>query len=78
MLSMKTQEMKIINPQAAGIDVGSKSHYVGVGQNLNAVKEFGVYSSDHQAMIAYLNENRITTIAMESTGSYWQTLFFAL
>ncbi len=44
---MKTQEMKIINPQAAGIDIGSKNHYVGIGQNLNAVKEFGVYSSDH-------------------------------
>ena len=75
---MKTHEMKIVNSNAAGIDVGSKSHYVGVGQNLTDVKEFGVYSSDHQSMIDYLSENRITTIAMESTGSYWQTLFFAL
>lgn len=75
---MKIQEMKIINTHAAGIDVGSKSHYVGIGQNLTDVKEFGVSSSQHQAMIDYLNENKITTIAMESTGSYWQTLFFTL
>ena len=49
---MKTQEMKIINPQAAGIDVGSKSHYVGVDQ-----------SSEHQNMIDYLKQH---TITMES------------
>ena len=29
-------------------------------------------------MIQYLRDHRITTIAMESTGSYWQTLFAAL
>ena len=57
---MKTQEMKIINPQAAGIDVGSKSHYVGVGQSLDQVKEFGVYSSEHQNMIDYLKQHTIT------------------
>ena len=44
---MKTQKMKIINPQAAGIDLSSKSYYVGVSQSLDQVKEFGVYSSKH-------------------------------
>lgn len=29
-------------------------------------------------MIGYLNEQDVTTIAMESRVSYWQTLFFAL
>lgn len=74
----KSAKMKIINSYAAGIDVGSRSHYVGVGQQPNDVSEFGVYSSDHLKMIAYLRENNITSIAMESTGSYWQTLYFAL
>jgi transposase len=75
---MKKQEMKVINLNAAGIDIGSKSHFVGVGQGLDEVKEFGVYSSDHQKIIEYLQAHKITTIAMESTGSYWQTLFFTL
>lgn len=75
---MKIQEMKIINPHAAGVDVGSKSHYVAIGQNIEDVKEFGIYSSDHESIIKYLRENNIITIAMESTGSYWQTLFFTL
>lgn len=74
----KTEEMQIINPHAGGIDVGSKSHFVAVGQNVDALKEFGVYSSDHEKIISYLKDNKITTVAMESTGSYWQSLFVAL
>ncbi len=70
--------MKIINPHSAGIDVGSKSHFVAVGQKENQIKEFGVYSSDHKDIIAYLRKHKVTTVAMESTGSYWQTLFFEL
>ena len=69
------EKMKIVNPYAAGIDIGSKSHFVAIGQGKNDVQEFGVYSKDYQLMIGHLNKNRITTIAMESTGSYWQTLF---
>lgn len=75
---MKIEKMKVINPNAAGIDVGSRSHYVAIGQNEEDVEEFGVYSSDHAKMIVHLKENGIKTIAMESTGSYWQTLYFAL
>ena len=74
----KTAKMSIIHPNAAGVDVGSKSHYVGIGQGTEDVMEFGVYTSDHLKMIEYLKEHRITTIAMESTGSYWQSLFFEL
>ncbi|MEB2778753.1 transposase, partial [Algoriphagus sp. D3-2-R+10] len=42
------------------------------------VGEFGVYSQDHELMIVYLKDHGITTVAMESTGSYWQSLFLAL
>jgi transposase len=74
----KEEKMQIIYPHAAGIDVGSKSHLVAVGQLETQFKEFGVYSSDQTNMINYLNENNIQTIAMESTGSYWQSLFLSL
>jgi len=74
----KIEEMKILNPYAAGIDIGSKSHFVSVGQEENLIREFGVYSPDHKQIISYLQEHKITTVAMESTGSYWQTLFFEL
>ncbi|UZR98456.1 hypothetical protein [Chondrinema litorale] len=66
----KKVSMEMVNPQAAGIDVGSRSHYVSIGQTKEDIREFGVYTQDHEAMIAWLKESKITTIAMESTGSY--------
>jgi len=71
--------LDVINYCAAGIDVGSRSHYVAVGQDpVKDVREFGVYALNHEQMIAWLNERKVKTIAMESTGSYWQTLFAVL
>lgn len=70
--------MPIVNAHAAGIDVGSKSHWVAVDQLHQHVREFGVYTKDHELLIDYLRAYKITTVAMESTGSYWQTLFNVL
>lgn len=70
--------MEVINPHAAGIDIGSRSHYVAIGQHESQVREFNVYSSGQQEMICYLKENGILSVAMESTGSYWQSLFRVL
>ncbi len=75
---MQDITFQILNPQAAGIDVGSRSHLVAVDQDRDKVREFGVYTADHQQLIEHLRQYDITTIAMESTGSYWQTLFNAL
>ena len=71
-------KMPVINPHACGIDVGSRSHYVATGQGSEEVKSFGVYTKDHHEMVAYLQSKGVKTIAMESTGNYWQTLFAAL
>jgi len=70
--------LEIVNPKAAGIDVGSRSHFVAKGQQTDDVKEFGVCASDHEELILWLKKYGIKTIAMESTGSYWQNLFSAL
>jgi transposase len=74
----KNALMPIINSYAAGIDVGAKSHFIAVGQKSEDVKEFGINSKEHQKAIDYLKAHHIKTIAMESTGSYWQTLFVVL
>lgn len=70
--------MPIVNPNAAGIDVGSRSHFVAVGQRAEDVREFGVYSDDLQSLCLWLKEKSVTAVALESTGSYWQNLFIAL
>ena len=38
MAKRKKMEMEIINVNAAGIDIGSRSHFVAVGQSLDDVK----------------------------------------
>ncbi len=78
MTRKKKMELDIINPNAAGIDVGSRSHYVAVGQSLEDVKEFGVYAEDLKALCDWLLSFGITSVAMESTGDYWQNLYAEL
>ncbi len=48
--------MPIVNPNTAGMDVGSRSHFVAVGQGIDDVREFGVYSDDLQALCIWLKE----------------------
>jgi len=74
-MSKKQVSLEVINPYAAGIDIGSRSHWVAVGQDAQDVKEFGVYTEDHQELSKWLKKHEVTTIAMESTGTYWQNIF---
>ncbi len=77
-MTQKKMELDIINPNCAGIDIGSKSHFVAVGQSLEDVKEFGVYADDLTAICLHLKDYGITSVAMESTGNYWQNLYVEL
>lgn len=70
--------MEVVNPQAAGIDLESRSHWVAVGQLEPDVREFGVFNEDLFAMADWLKEKNMKTIAMESTGTYWQNLYAVL
>jgi transposase len=72
------ERMPVVNLAAAGIDVGSRSHFVAIGQNTEDVKEFGVYTEDLHTLCKHLVASGITTVALESTGSYWQPLFVLL
>jgi hypothetical protein len=76
--NMKELSLEVFNPHCAGIDIGSRFHLVAIGQKEEDVKRFGIYTEDHRQLIQWLEENKVTSIAMESTGSYWQTLFDAL
>jgi transposase len=77
-MKKKELSLQVINEHAAGIDIGSRFHMVAIDQRKENVRQFGVYTKDHEQLIDYLSNVGITTIAMESTGSYWQTLFNAL
>ena len=65
--------MKKIHSHAAGIDIGSKQLFVAVeGQD---VMVFDSFTEDIIAIGQYLLEHKVTTVAMEATGSYWFVLF---
>ena len=77
-MSKKSIQMNLVNPNAAGIDIGSRSHYVAINQNREDVKEFGVYAEDLKELVDWLLHNKVKSVAMESTGSYWQNLYSEL
>jgi transposase len=71
-------KMEVVNPNAAGIDVGSRSHFAAIGQDSGDIKEFGVYNEDLKQLTKWFSDNEIKTVAMESTGTYWQHLYITL
>jgi transposase len=60
-----------------GIDVGSRSHFVAVPEKPDeeCVREFEAFTSDLHRLANWLEECRIETVVMESTGVYWIPLF---
>ena len=69
--------LSLVNPDAAGIDVHSNMHMVCVpaDRDGNPVRQFGANTADLLAIVAWLKECRVKTIALESTGIYWIPLF---
>lgn len=72
--------MPLINPNAAGIDVGDTLFAVAIppGRDTVCVKEFGAFTCDLKSISAWLKQCQIESVAMESTGVYWKSLFAVL
>ena len=66
-----------LNAYAAGIDIGSKSHFVAVPEGVaeESVREFSTFTDDLERLADWLISCNITTVAMESTGIYWIPVF---
>ncbi|MEM7534331.1 MAG: IS110 family transposase [Chloroflexota bacterium] len=66
-----------INPNAAGLDIGSQETYACVpeGRSEESVRSFGTCTPDINEMRDWLLECDITTVALESTGIYWIATF---
>lgn len=70
-------KLEVMNPDAAGIDVGSAVHYVCVpeGRDKQHIQKFGCFTVDLHNLAKWLKKCEIKTLAMESTGVYWIPLF---
>lgn len=75
----KNQFIDQIHLNAAGIDIGSKAHYVAVppGRDREGkdVRSFASFTADLYELARWLKKCKIDKVAMESTGVYWIPLF---
>lgn len=71
------QALTLTHPNAAGIDIGSASHYVAVPPDRadESVREFPSFTADLERLADWLKACGVDTVAMESTGVYWIPLF---
>ena len=72
-----SKHLEQINLYAAGIDIGSESHYVAVPEGLDdePVRCFSCNTGDLEKLADWLVQIGIQSVAMESTGIYWIPLF---
>lgn len=72
-----SKTLSLMNPHAAGIDIGSREHYVCVPADRDdqPVRCFSTFTEDLNALADWLIRCGIQTVAMESTGIYWIPVF---
>ena len=71
---------KLVNLNAAGIDISSKEHVVAVPEDRakESVRTFQGFTRNLHQLAKWLKECNVETIAMESTGVYWYNLYTIL
>ncbi len=75
--SFSRSGLSLMNPDAAGVDIGSAAHFVAVplDREEEPVREFASFTADLNALADWLEQCGIKTVAMESTGVYWIPLY---
>lgn len=70
----------VLYPNAAGIDIASKEHFVAVNPEVdeNPIRSFGSFTEDLHAIATWLTRCKVNTVAMEATGIYWVSLYLIL
>lgn len=76
MNATRLEALPVLNPHAAGIDVGSDKMFVSVAGGPPRV--FGGCTADLRQVRDWLQAEKVTTVAMEATGVYWLCLYAIL
>jgi transposase len=78
--SVPLQALPLIHPHAAGIDVGAREHLVAVpcDRDPQPVRTFQAFTPELHQLAAWLKRCGIQTVALESTGIYWLSLYDVL
>lgn len=73
MSTKSSPTLTVINPQAAGVDVGSEKMHVSIAGDSPRV--FETFTVGLHALRDHLVQAGVTTVAMEATGIYWLPLY---
>ena len=70
-------DLKMVNPTAAAIDIGSTMHMAAVNPDAcdTPVRAFGTFTQDLHDLADWFKSCGVTSVAMESTGVYWIPAF---
>ncbi|MDD4310738.1 MAG: IS110 family transposase [Candidatus Cloacimonetes bacterium] len=70
-------KLSLVNPNSAGIDIGSKEHWVCIAPHLvkENVRKFSAFTFGLRAISEWLKKCQVESVAMESTGVYWIPLY---
>lgn len=73
----KVAQLPVIEPNAAGIDVGATQIFVAVpaDRDPESIRSFPTFTAELEKLADWLQQCGIKTAAMESTGVYWIPLF---
>lgn len=73
-------DLKMVNPAAAAIDIGSTMHMAAVNPDVcdTPVRAFGTFTQDLHDLADWFDACGVTSVAMESTGVYWIPAFEVL
>jgi transposase len=65
--------LKVVNPACAGVDIGSREHWVcaAAPDGSRPIRRFGTTTEQLEALADWLEELGVTSVAMESTYVYW-------
>ena len=75
--------MDVLYPVCAGIDVHRDTLVVTVSRAVerrarSETRTFGAVTEEVRALVAWLDEQEVPIVAMESTGVYWKPVYRAI
>ena len=73
----RVAHLPVIEPSAAGIDVGATQVFVAVpaDRDPEPIRSFETFTVELERLADWLQQCGVQTVAMESTGVYWVPLF---
>src|SRR6266567_8095909 len=72
--------LDVVHHDAAGIDIGSREHYVAVGpdRDTEPVRVFGCFTTELHRLAKWLKVCGIKSVVRQSTGVYWIPVYDVL